>query len=341
MKTKIGSYIHENLLDIVIGQPSESIVIETANSYDLKVASMFENLSIDDEKNLEQASSNIQKSLLSQRLSERDTNIVVPDEQCSLQIIKLPLVSEKEIVSAIELQSEEFVPYPIEKASFDYQILSIDKEHNSMYLLLVVALKEHIDKISNYILNLGLYPVGLETETTALIRLILGGYLKMEDRFNMIVNIGPKTTQITILNYQQKQLVTTNSINLGYQFFYRALQNNLNIPVNSAKEIFAALKATDANYQKIIKPIFSEYANQIQQILITAFEKIGTLPSRVYLFSSQPANTYSVLFKDHPVLSQYSIFNLTVLSPDSLKAKYPEAIKDKLGYYLVPLGAII
>ena len=341
MKLKLGCYLRDNVLDVVAADASEPIVVRTASSFELKVPSFFETLSIDDEKNLELTTANIQKALASQKLTELETNIIIPDELCSLQIIRLPLVSEKEIISAIELQSEEFVPYPIEKATFDYQVLSIDKTNNTMFLLLVVALKENVDKASNFLLNLGLYPVGLETETTALIRLILNNYFKIEDKYSMIINIGKSFTQITILNISQKQLVTTNSINIGNQFFYKALQNNLNVPIETAKQIFTTLKSTDLNYEKVVKPIFAEYAKQIQAILIAALEKIGTLPSRVYLNSNQGSQTYALLFKDHPMLQQYQVLSLSNVTQEIIRAKFPQNQEQSLGYYLVPLGAII
>lgn len=341
MKLKLGCYLRENTLDLVAAESKEPILIKAVNSFELKVQNFFESLSITDEKNLELAVSNIQKTLTDQKLTELEANIIIPDELCSLQIIKLPVVSEKEIISAIEFQSEEFVPYPIEKATFDYQILSIDKTNNVMYLLLVVALKENVDKVSNFLLNLGLYPIGLETETTALIRLVLNEYLKIKDKYSMIINIGKSFTQITILNSNQKQLVTTNSINIGNQFFYKALQNNLNIPIETATQMFINLKNTDLHYEKIIKPIFAEYAKQIQKILVTALEKIGTLPSHVYLYSNQGTETYNLLFKDHPMLQQYSILILNRISQDLVNIRFPSTPKPDLGHYLVPLGAII
>lgn len=340
MKLKVGSYLRDNILDLVVAYPKEPISIKTASSYELKVPSFFESLSIEDEKNLEQATDFVQKSLSSQKLSELETNIIIPDERCSLQIIKLPLVSEKEIISAIELQSEEFVPYPIEKASFDYQVLSVDKANNVMYLLLIVALKENIDKVANFLLNVGLYPVGLETETTALIRLVLNSYFKFEDKFSMVMNVGNSSTQITILNHSQKQLVTTNSLNMGNHFFYKALQNNLNVPTNSAKQMFANLKTADVHYEKVIKPVFAEYAKQVQQILMVALEKIGTLPTRLYLYSSQADNAYSLLFKDHPALSQYNTVSLNSVAPNALTVALPPNLSNRLGYYLVPIGAV-
>ncbi len=341
MKTKVGSFLRESSLDIISAQVGDIIEIKQASTYDLKIANFFDHHSIDDEKTLEQNSELIQKSLTNSKLNEQETNIIIPDEQCSLQIIRLPLVSEKEIVSAIELQSEEFVPYSIEKAIFDYQILNVDKQNNSMFLLLVVALKENIDKVSDYLLGLGLYPNGLESESTALFRLILSQHFKLNSKLVMLINIGRGASQISILNAQQQQLVTTNSISIGSEFFYKALQNNLNIPRNSAIEMFNTIKPADLNYQKIIKPVFSEFAGQIHKILMAALEKIGTLPNNIYLYSASGLNSYSLLFKDHPMLQQYGTEPLTsaLLNPQSVK--FAPELKDQLNHYLISLGALI
>ncbi len=341
MSTKLGVYLSENFLKVVEIEAGNSLTVKTAKSFALNISNFFGSWSLEEEKSIEQTASGIQKELALLKLAESEVNIVIPDELCSLQIIKLPLVTDKEIISAIELQAEEFVPYPIEKATFDYQILSVDKTNNVMFLLLVVALKELIDKTANFLLNLGFYPIGLESETTALIRLILNHQLKFSDKYSLLVNIGKTFTQIAILNNTLKQLVTTNSMNIGNQFFYKTLQNNLNVPLEEAKQIFQSLKKTDLAYQKVLQPIFPEYANQIQKILVAALEKIGTLPSRIYVNSSMGGATYSSLFQDFPTLQQYEVVSLNNLSQSALNVKFPNELQSQLGSYMVPLGALI
>jgi Tfp pilus assembly PilM family ATPase len=340
MKQKIGAYLHEDVLDIVSADGEGSLSLKNASTFQLGVANFYESLSIDNEKSLEKARQSIQKSLSTQKLNEQEANVIIPDQQCSLQIIKLPLVSEKEIISAIELQSEEFVPYPIEKASFDYQVLSVDKENSLMYLLLVVALKENINKVSDFILNLGLYPTGLETESTALFRLLLDKHLTISGDLAMVVNINSISSQVSILNLQQKQLVTTNSVNIGNLFFLKSLQNNLNVALPQAAEIFTSLKSENPHYQKIIKPVFAEYAKQMQKILMVAMDKIGTMPSTIYLHNSSYSQVYSLMFKDHPMLQQYQVVDLRQQPFAKTAISLAPEVKANAGDYLIPIGAL-
>lgn len=341
MKSKVGFYVRENTVDILSASLGEIIAITGCSSFDLKINNFFENQTLEDEKTLLTTSELIRKSLLSAKLTESEANLVLPDERCSLQIIKLPLVSEKEIISAIELQSEEFVPYPIEKASFDYQILSVDREGGQMYLLLIVTLKDIIDKASDFVLDLGLYPVNVEPESTALYRLLLNQHLKTAESILMLINIGVLATQISILNLQQQQLITTNSINIGSQFFYKAIQNNLNVPMNSAIDLFTKIPRTDLNYQKVIVPVFAEFAKEVRKILMLTLEKLGTIPQNVYLYSPNAINTFCNLFKDNALLQQYNIVGLSSMALNGNKIKADPVLQAKLGQYLIPLGAII
>lgn len=340
MANRVGVSLQNNVFYLLQADVSDVINIKDLRSYELKVPNFFANLSLDEEKALSTTAENIRKDLAIAKIVENEANIILPDEHCSMQIIKLPLVSEKEIISAIELQSEEFVPYPISKASFDYQILTTDKQNNLMYLLLIVTLKELVDKVSDYILSLGLYPTGIESESTTLFRLIMSKYVTINENIAMLVNINQQSTQISILNLAQQQLITTNSINIGSQFFYKALQNNLNIPQISAIEMFGTLKPDQAYYQKIILPVFNEFAKEVLKILMAAMEKLGTLPKNIYLYSHQNTTTFNLLFKSHSMLQQYNLINLNQVALNPNKVKFSITDKNKLSHYFVPFGAV-
>jgi len=341
MQSKVGVYVREDLLELVSVSPENPLKINELGSFELKVKNIFADLTLDDEKLLATQGEVTRKVLESKRLTELDASVVIPDEKCSLQIIKLPLVSEKEILSAIELQSEEFVPYPIDKASFDYQILSIDKQKNEMYLLLIVALKKIIDQISDYVLSLGFYPTGIEPESTAFFRLIFNQYLSIKENIIMCINIGENSTQISILNKTQQQLITTNNLSIGNHFFYKALENNLNIPRETAREMFSAFTPTNENVAKILTPAFGEFAKDINKILLSALDKLGALPKQIYLYSHGNENTFVTLFKSHPILQPYQVFPLTQVPIDSTKVISDPKSTVKLNQFLVSLGAVV
>jgi len=341
MASKVGVYVREDGVELVAVTPGVPLSVSEMGSFEFKVKNVFGELTLDDQKQLSLHSEVTRKTLESKKLTELDASIVIPDEKCSLQIIKLPLVSEKEILSAIELQSEEFVPYPIDKASFDYQILSVDKENNEMFLLLIVALKKVIDQVSDYVLSLGLYPTGIEPESTAFFRLIFNQYLAVKENIIMCVNIGENSTQISMLNRTQKQLITTNNLSIGNGFFYKALENNLNIPRESAKEMFKSSAQTDENVTKILSSVFAEFAKEINKILLSALDKLGALPKQIYLYSHGNESTFINLFATNPILQPYQVLPFQKLVVDSTKVKTDPSLALKLNQFLVSLGAVV
>jgi len=341
MSGKLGVYLKEDLLELVSVTEGGPLRVNDLASLELKVRDIYGDLTLEDEKLLATQASVNRKILESKKLTELDAAVVIPDEKCSLQIIKLPLVSEREILSAIELQSEEFVPYPIDKASFDYQVLSVNKETNEMYLLLIVSLKKVIDQISDYVLSLGVYPTAIEPESTAFFRLIFNSFLEIKENLIMAINIGVNSTQVSLLNKSQQQLVTTNNLGIGALFFYKALENNLNLPRQAAKELFATLGHNDANVLKIVTPPFEEFAKNINKILLSALDKLGALPKQIYLHAPGNEATFSTLFKGNPILQPYQVipFSQIMLSP--AKVVTDPKLLPKLNQFLVSLGAVV
>jgi len=327
-------------LRIIAGKTDQKTILDHYLDFSLKTHDFFDNLSVEEEKQQNKVNDLIKSTLKQNHLQDLDVKVVIPDEVCSLQIIKLPLVSEKEIVSAIELQAEEFVPYPIEKASFDYQILSIDKSENQIYLLIIVTLLELIDRVSDFVLDFGLYPESLEPESTAIYRLLINQIYKTDADLVMFININNQSTQSSILNLTQKQLVTTNSFNIGQNFFYKALQNNLNLSASVAVETFNTITPKDAAFKQIITPLFTEYAKEVQKTILATVNKIGTIPKVIYIHSAQSVNTFIQLFNQTNHLKQYQIRPLIIDNIDSSKIALNESLYSKFSEIVIPLAAL-
>jgi Tfp pilus assembly PilM family ATPase len=128
IKKNIGVAVLLDSVKIAVLDNQSSPLVTDVFQLPLSTSNFYTALSKEDEKVLFKHSQEIGALLKQKGYTENEACIVIPDDLCSLQIINLPLVSEKEIMSSIELQAEEFVPYPINKANFDYQILAIDQK---------------------------------------------------------------------------------------------------------------------------------------------------------------------------------------------------------------------
>jgi type IV pilus assembly protein PilM len=279
----------------------------------LKTQNFYNALSKEDEKLLFKHSQEIATLLKQKGYTDLEANIVIPDDLCSLQIISLPLVSEKEIMSSIELQAEEFVPYPINKANFDYQILAIDQKEKKMSVLIVVSLIKTITKVADFILDAGLYPKTIEPESTALYR-ALTALDKSTDDLVLLLNIGKQSTQPSILKLSQKQLMMTNSFNIGTNFFTKAIHLNMNLPESEAEALFNSDSETNEDVKTILRPLFTEYGKEVQKIVLNSAERIGTIPKKIYVNSINSTDTIVKSLIKVNGLANYAIEKVSLLN---------------------------
>lgn len=327
MKDLVSVYLTAKEVRLATIEIADKIKISHAMGMSLNVDDFFSNLSTGEEKKINNTVGVVQELLKINKLLDSNAHIVIPDEVCSFQILDLPFISEKEILSAIEIQAEEFIPYPLDKSGFDYQILAAKEKEKQMLVLVVATLQEIVDRVADYFLDSGLYPITIEPESTAFYRFFFGNIYALEGHSLMLMlNVGKKSTQVSILDLKNKVLLMTYSFNLGANFFVRAIQNNLNLSLTDSLKTFSTLKLGTDLYEKIIKPLFLEYSKEVQKVLLASTKRIGIMPSAIFVYG-ESAEIFSLLFKQMNFLSNIYVFSLT---EKSLKKQvFFESIVDK------------
>jgi type IV pilus assembly protein PilM len=311
IKKNIGVAVLLDSVKIAVLDNQSSPLVTDVFQLPLSTSNFYTALSKEDEKVLFKHSQEIGALLKQKGYTENEACIVIPDDLCSLQIINLPLVSEKEIMSSIELQAEEFVPYPINKANFDYQILAIDQKEKKMSVLIVVSLIKTITKVADFVLDAGLYPKTIEPESTALYRAITS-INNTTDELVLILNIGKQSTQPSILKLSQKQLMMTNSFNIGTNFFTKAIHLNMNLPESEAALMFNTETEKNPDVKTILKPLFIEYGKEVQKIILNSAERIGTIPKRILINSVSSAEAIVSNLAQVNGLANYTIEKISL-----------------------------
>lgn len=320
MKARIGIAFESNIARIVYLKSDPKPVVTDAFEIPLGINTIFGNLNIDEEKQLIKTAGLVKSTLKAKKIGEGELFAVLPDEYCSLRILRLPLVSEKEIISAIELQAEEFIPYPVEEANFDYQILATDEKEREMSVLVVATYKKIVERLSNFILDCGMFPNILEPQSAAMIRMFFNGYFLVGGELLLLANVGEKSTQTAILDIKNKQVLMMHDFNLGTNFFVKAIQGNLNIPLEDAQKQFLQLKTDSDLYTKIISPLFNEFSKELQKILVASTEKISMMPKELYVLEQNASVTLAGLFKHSSLLIANQTHSIT---PALFDAKAP------------------
>ena len=104
----------------------------------------------------------IKRTLEVLKLHKRRANVVIPDGFTYSQFVYMPKLKEKELLSAIKFQADQFIPMPIDETSLDLEILYEDKTTNKCLVLIIAAPQKLIERVENLCDQVGLYPESID-----------------------------------------------------------------------------------------------------------------------------------------------------------------------------------
>jgi Tfp pilus assembly protein PilN len=102
------------------------------------------------------------------RISPTAVFLGIAREKAMLRYVELPLAVKENLRDTLAYEMEKYVPFPAERAYFDFQVMTEDKESGKMRLLLVVVKRESVDPYVSPTDRLGNWISGVEIRSTAL-----------------------------------------------------------------------------------------------------------------------------------------------------------------------------
>jgi len=210
----------------------------------------------------------IQTLISNLKIKKTDVGLIIPDGQTYSQIIEMPKLNEKELLSAIRYQADQFVPMPIEKVSLDIEILKEDPETRKLLILIVAAPKTLVNKIEKTASTADLNPIFLKNELSAFIN-FPSQFIKSDDKDDtLIVNLGYHNSSLYLLRGSDHLIVNNRTFQFGINIFIRDLMVNLNVDEDKA---FSLLKeigfdyTASVNLQPLVEPLAKELSTQIEK----------------------------------------------------------------------------
>ncbi|KXK10938.1 MAG: Competence protein A [Microgenomates bacterium OLB23] len=237
----------------------------------------------------------VQKLLSDAQIHKKEVHIVVPDSQSYTRIFEMPLLTEKELLSAIRYQADQFIPIPIEKVSMDIYPLRKDKQKGQSLILLVAAPTTMIDHVSQIVTGAGLTPISVENETSAALRFLGKIYEKKEttDELHIYINFGESSTSLYLYSLREKIPMQVHNFSIGRNIFFKDVMANLTITPEQAKEAlekvgFLPVQAP-YNLPLIISAPFNEFVEEIKRFVISSQEMSARNINKVHVFGEGSA----------------------------------------------------
>jgi len=224
------------------------------------------NDSVMDEKALTEA---IRGALAKMKFGNVDTTLTIasiPESKAFVRVIQIPKMSEAQAESAVTIESEQYIPIPLDQAYLDWQILRENGE-DKMDVLVTAAPKDYIDNYLRVLKNSGLRPVALEVESAAVARALVPSEKKAKD----LLILDMSTSRSSLIVVSQGFVQFTSSVPIAGDAFTQAIARALGINEQEAEKVKMQFGLDDSkehqNVKAALTPVVDNLVEEIKNIL--------------------------------------------------------------------------
>ncbi|MDQ5901163.1 MAG: Type pilus assembly protein PilM [Patescibacteria group bacterium] len=217
----------------------------------------------------------IQRLIVDARISTKLVNVALPENQVFTKVIDMPVLSDKELSSAIYWEAEQHIPAPLPTMTIDYKILQKDEKNQvdpKMQVLLVGAPTSLIRRYQSILEMAGLSINIVETEVLSVVRSL--SPVNRSEVF-LIVSIGALSTSLAIL--KNNILVFSYTIPLGGLAMDRSIASNFGFTPSQAEEYKKVYGIADQSLggkiSQALEPILASMATEVKKAITYYTEK--------------------------------------------------------------------
>jgi len=219
-----------------------------------------------DEEEMAQA---IAKTVSDAKITSKFVNVALPENKVYTKIVEMPVLSDRELSSAIYWEAEQHIPVPLSGITLVWSVLKRPAQGaigEKMIVLMVGSPTGLIEKYQRILAMASLTINSIETEVLSSIRALVVG-----ENFppSLIVSIGSVTTSLAII--RDGITVFTYSISTGGSAISRAISADFGLSPTQAEEYKKTYGVTkEALGGKIglaTEPIMSSILEEIKKAL--------------------------------------------------------------------------
>ena len=161
-----------------------------------------------------------------QNINIKDVNIALPTNIAFMKTISLPNLPMEELQIIVPQEAAKHIPFPIEKANIDFQILNTNDK--KVEVILAALTQEIVKSYTTTIEKTGLSLKAIDLSPFAMIRTLANAdFIEESDTLNISVLIGYENTDINIIN--RGMTVFSHTVGVGKKNIVDSLAVTLEI----------------------------------------------------------------------------------------------------------------
>lgn len=288
-KNPFGLDIGAATLKIVwLDQKNEGYLLKSAITVPTPPKGMMSESPLDEEE----MAQTIQKAVIGAKIESKFVNIALAENQVYTKVLEMPILSERELRSAIYWEAEQNIPVPLTNITLTWSILDKPQKtdpSNKMKVLMVGAPTMLINKYKKIISMAGLTIASMETEILAAIRSMVIG-----ENFpsTLVVNIGTLSTSLAII--RNNVMIFTYSMSIGGMAINRAIATDFGMTSQQAEEYKKTYGVSSqflgGKIGQATEPILNAIVLEVKKSLAFYSQKYRDLPIRQIIISGGSAN---------------------------------------------------
>lgn len=196
----------------------------------------------------------------------------IPTARTFNRSLTLPLEAKRDLLSAVQLEAEQYIPIPISELYLDYQI--IEEKKNEIEVLFCAVPRLIVQNCVSACEAAGLEVVMIEPSMNAVARLVK--HIEEGDLSTVIIDIGAASTDIAVLS---KTIRVTGGLGVGGNSFTLDIANKLKVGLEGAHQlkVLNGLSAgpKQAKILGALEPSLKRIVTEVKKIIRYYAERIG------------------------------------------------------------------
>jgi type IV pilus assembly protein PilM len=206
-------------------------------------------------------------------IDSRRVACTLPTAHTFSRPMTVPPMSHDQIVEAVHLEAEQYIPIPLDSLYIDYEVSHQDSQ--GMELLLVAASRKIVDSYHSLLQSLELEPVAFEPSINASSRLLkIVGSASSEP--SILVDIGTVATDIALF---ENSLLVSSTVNGGGDTFTNAISKSMHLSVEQATRLKNEYGISYSDKQQriidAVKPQLETLSHEIEKSIRYYSERAG------------------------------------------------------------------
>ncbi len=267
-----------------IGEKYTRIVDLTVKNKKIELSSLGEELTVanyftdDTEKTMELQAEVINKLVHDLKITKKNVRMVIPDSYCYAQVMEFSRLNQKELLSAVRYQADQFIPLPIDEVIFDLEVVKENALTKKNTILVVASPKKLVEKIEKTLELTGYIPDSLESELSAITRYFseLSPTAETQAATYLVINFGFSTTSLYLIGMPGGTLLELRIVKTGFDLFVKELKFNLELQDSKAMEVLESVgfeKNGTYDLASFAGPLLRDLVNEMNKFIVIAKDK--------------------------------------------------------------------